>query len=853
MTDGMQAQIDCSSLAAAVAQSADAISISDTRGRILYVNPAFTTMTGYTREEAIGQSTSILKSGRQSPELYKELWDTISSGRVWQGELINRRKDGSLYTEEMRITPVRDSAGEVASYIAIKQDVTERRANEEAKRFLASIVECSEDAILAITPAGIILTWNRGAQALLGYSDSEVIGRHLSLLIQPGREHHLAPFIAKVLKANPVAQHEARLVRKDGRKVSVSITANAIRKSAREVAISAILRDVTERKHAEESRALLASIVESSDDAIASGTVDGTIVSWNKGAAALFGYTAEEIIGKSYSDLATPDYRDQVSEILGQARTGSIRHFDTVMLGKDGCQLNVSVTISPIRNSAGTIVGIATIVHDIGERLRTFQRLRESEERFRIMADSCPTLMWVTNAEGGLRFINRMYQEFFGITYEQVEGGKWLPLIHPGEAQKYLEGFLAAVKKRTSYRAEARVRRADGEWRWMASHGEPRFSPAGEFLGHVGLSLDITARKQAEDAVRRSEEKFRQLAENIREVFWMKNPETQQLLYVSPAYEQLWGRSCDSFYQNPLSWLDAVEPEDRQKARSLFVQQMAGEQIDSDYRIRTPDGQQRWVHDRAFPVRDQAGRLIRIAGIAEDITERKQHEEELVRAREAADAANVAKSRFLANMSHEIRTPMNGVIGMLQLLLETELTQEQREYAGVIDSSGRTLLALIDDILDLAKIESQKITLDFVDFNLRDTAEDVIQSFRDQVRAKGLALDWQATPETPELLRGDRNRLRQILINLTANAIKFTERGEVMLRVKVESRVENRVVLRFSITDTGIGIDPEQAAELFLPFRSGGYIHYSQVWRKRPWPFDRQAAGRDDGWKDRIR
>jgi PAS domain S-box-containing protein len=938
--------IEWAGLAAAVEQSADAVVISDTLGKIRYVNPAFTAMTGYSREEAIGQNPRILKSGRQSPELYKNLWGTIASGRVWHGELINRRKDGTLYTEETRITPVRDEHGETVSYIAIKQDVTERRAAGEAQRFLASIVECSEDAIVASTAAGIVLTWNRGAEALLGYSAEEAIGRHVSMIIPPERLQHEWPFTEQVLKANAVSQREGLLIRKDGRPVSVSITANSIPNFAgEEVAVSAIIRDITERKQVEESRALLASIVESSNGAIVSGNLDGTIVSWNGGAEALFGYTANEIIGTNVSVLAPPDRQDKGSRKFVESLTGVVSRYQTVRVGKDHRPIDVSVTASPVRGSGGEIVGGAAIFHDvsesvraeerlreseerfrsafenapfgmclngmderflqvnatlcrmlgyteqqllalswqdlthaddwesssrtvgrllshesarvetekrylhrsgrvvwartsislvrdsagrplhfvahvedIGERKRAEEALRESEERFRIMADGCPAAMSVTNAEGGIQFVNRAFREFCGATLEQVEGGKWQVLVHPDDAPQYLGAFLRAVEERTPFRAEARVRRADGEWRWVASYAEPRFSPAGEFLGHAGLSPDITERKQGEQALQSSEEKFRQLAENIREVFWMMNPAASEVLYVSPAYEQVWGRTCESVYEDPLSWLAAILPEDRDQAHSLFEKQVAGEPTDSEYRIRTPDGGQRWIRDRAFPVRDQAGQVIRVAGIAEDITERKRYEQELVQAREGADAANLAKSRFLANMSHEIRTPMNGVIGMLQLLLETDLTAEQREYAGVIETSGQTLLSLIDNILDLSKIEARKITLEHVDFDLRRTVDDAVQTLRAQADAKGLVFGWRAAPETPSLLRGDPNRLRQVLINLAANAIKFTARGEVAVRVEVESRDNGKATLGFAITDTGIGIRPEQASALFSPF-----------------------------------
>ena len=339
----------------------------------------------------------------------------------------------------------------------------------------------------------------------------------------------------------------------------------------------------------------------------------------------------------------------------------------------------------------------------------------------------------------------------------------------------------------------------------------------GESQGRVWFFRDITERKRAGQALRDSEEKFRQLAENVHEVFWMMAPATVEILYVSPAYEEVWGRSCRSLYENPLSWTESIHPDDAARAHAVFTRQLQGESVDSEYRIQTPAGE-KWIRDRAFPVRDSSGQLIRIAGIAEDITERKHHEAELIRAREAADAANVAKSRFLANMSHEIRTPMNGVIGMVQLLLETELTAEQRRFANVVQNSGQMLLALIDDILDLSKIEARKVTLEKCSFSLRQTVENIYQLLGLQAKAKKVDFTLRISPEIPEFVRGDPHRLRQVLTNLAANAIKFTERGEVVLEATLEKQNESQATVGFRITDTGIGMRPEEIARLFQPF-----------------------------------
>jgi PAS domain S-box-containing protein len=1236
--DRESAIIEQTGLLAAVEQAADCIVITDTTGIMQYVNPAFTAMTGYSSEEAVGQHTRILKSGHHPVAFYEELWTTIRSGRVWRGELINRRKDGTLYTEELQITPVQGANGEPVSFIAIKRDVTARRKAEEAQRFLAAIVENCEDAIVGSTLDGDIVAWNRGAEAVFGYPAGEAIGKHLSMLMAPERLSDLTYFTGQVSQGITVSQYESLCLRRDGQKFNVSVTGSPIVNSAGEaVAMSAILRDVSERREAEQTRALLASIVECSDDAIHTTRLDGTIVSWNPGAEALFGYSSEEIIGKNVAILAPPGRCHEVRPRLEAIRKGcAVSPFETVRQGKDGRLIDVSTSISLIRDADGEVVGISAIAHDIGKRvlaerklreteelfrevfehapfgmcvvgpdtriiqvnaafcrmlgyseqellatawaelthpddlelsLRTVEKLRrepggcvevekrymhrgrnvvwgrvrisavrdsgggpsyfvahvediterkriegalrESEDRFRLIADSCPSMMWVTGARGEGQFLNQACRKFAGTAGEMEVGGFELT-IHPDDAPEYAATFSRAVRERAPFKAEARVRRADGEWRLLGSYAEPRFSPSGEFLGHIGLSADITERKQAEKAIRdsqelaqstidalssqicvldeagviiavnrawntfaaanpvdealpgpairgplgvgadylavcdravgpegvqaaefaagvrgvlegtrqryameypchspreqrwfmsgvtrfltdgrpriviehiniterkmaeealhaakqaveaearhsrfqhsliraihevsldgilavdnedlvvshnqrfldvwrippgvipdslrdyaigeqpppilsalldqvqdpdaylkrirklnedpdgndhseielrdgrilerystslrsetgervgrvrffrdiserkqaeqalrSSEEKFRQLAENIREVFWMMNPRSGEQLYISPAYEEVWGRTCDSVYRNPASRLEAIHPDDLERSRLLFARQMQGESVESEFRILTPAGQEKWIRSRAFPIHDPFGQLIRVVGIAEEITERKRYEAELIQAREGAEAANRAKSRFLANMSHEIRTPMNGVIGMVQLLLDTDLTSEQRRFAQVAQNSGQALLVLIDAILDLAKIEAHKVSLEHLIFSLNDAVDGVALPLRFQARSKGLDFVSRVSPDIPPVLRGDAHRLRQVLTNLAGNAIKFTERGEVTLDAALERQGDGTATVRFAIADTGIGILPEQATRLFSPF-----------------------------------
>jgi PAS domain S-box-containing protein len=446
-------------LLAAIQQAAEAIVITDTQATIRYVNPAFTKMTGYSPKETIGKNPRLLKSGSQDPAYYEDLWDTIRAGQVWHGGLVNRRKDGTLYTEEMSITPVRDPGGEIVQYIAIKQDVTDRRAAEEAQRFLAAIVECSEDAITAYTPSGIIRTWNRGAEAIFGYSAEEAIGNHVSMLVSPEELGLLGPSNERLLKGHTISQYEGLGIRKDGRRVNLSVTGYPIRDSDGKVtAVSTIIRDMTEQKRAEKSRSFLASIVESSDDAIIGKTLDGAIVSWNKAAQKMFGYRAEEVIGKNISMLIPNDRAGegrQVRERVSRGETVSL--VETVCRRSDGKPIDVSIAVSPIKNDIGEVVGIATIAHDIGERKRAEEAIRHSEEKYRLLVANIPDVVWTTDDAGDLVFITPNIEKISGYTPKELQGsGAWLTRVHADDGEGMRQAYRRSWRPaRCSWRSIA--------------------------------------------------------------------------------------------------------------------------------------------------------------------------------------------------------------------------------------------------------------------------------------------------------------------------------------------------------------------------------------------------------------
>jgi diguanylate cyclase (GGDEF)-like protein/PAS domain S-box-containing protein len=346
----------------------------------------------------------------------------------------------------------------------------------------------------------------------------------------------------------------------------------------------------------------------------------------------MLGYSEQELMDTTWPDLIHADDQGSAQQRREHLWTGWIGCADAEMrcMHRTGTVVWTRMRVSLVRDSGGNPLYSVVHVEDITERKRTEEALHESEDRFRIMADGCAMLMWVTNVEGEVQFINRAYREFFGTGREQVQGGKWQLLIHPDERPEFAAAFHRALREHAPFTAAARVRRADGEWRWLETRADPRLSPGGEFLGHVGLCPDITESRQSEQSLRSSEEKFRQLAENIREVFWMTDSASKEVLYVSPAYEKVWGQPCEDLHTNPENWTHSIHPEDRSRAQEAFLRQVQGEILENEYRIVQPSGAVRWIRDRAFPVRDSDGNIVRLAGVAEDMTERKLSELQLL-------------------------------------------------------------------------------------------------------------------------------------------------------------------------------------------------------------------------------
>jgi two-component system, sensor histidine kinase and response regulator len=332
------------------------------------------------------------------------------------------------------------------------------------------------------------------------------------------------------------------------------------------------------------------------------------------------------------------------------------------------------------------------------------------------------------------------------------------------------------------------------------------------------LREENAERQRAQLAMRESEERYRQMATNASDLLYIVHPATNTIDWYGQVDKAL-GYEEGEFDRTMAGWERSLHPDDTDRVINAYTHSCEdGVPFVLEYRVRRKDGEYVYWSDRGRPIYEANGHLLKFVGACSDITEQKRREAELQKAKDAAEAASQAKSEFLANMSHEIRTPMNGIIGMTALALETPLTADQRGLLTTVQESAETLLSIINEILDFSKIEAGKLQLEPIAFSLRELLEDTFSAFALRAHQKNLELAFHLPPAVPDGIIADAGRIRQVITNLVGNAIKFTERGEVVLRMALEMETEAGLTLRFAVADTGIGISKEKQAVIFDAF-----------------------------------
>jgi two-component system, sensor histidine kinase and response regulator len=524
------------------------------------------------------------------------------------------------------------------------------------------------------------------------------------------------------------------------------------------------------------------------------------------------GYSSAEMLPVGIIGTVAPESQDAVQRAMKNAFDNGAGETDAWLVAKSGEKIPGYLTgVRIIFENEPCVLGIAI---DLSKQKRAEEHVRLQSAAL----ESAANAIVITDARGAMQWVNPAFTRLTGYPFEEAVGQNPRILKSGKQDATFYKNLWNTILGGKVWAGEITNLRKDGRLYTEEMTIAPVRSGTGDITNFIAIKQDVTERNQVNAALRESEEQFRELAENIPEVFFVLSPDPVHMNYISPAYEAVWGQSRQPLHEDPGAWIQAVHEEDREKAKNMFAQCLQGNRIDMEYRVVRPEGSIRYIHARAFPVPDSEGKPSRIVGLAEDITERKRVGAELVKAKEEAETANRAKSEFLANMSHEIRTPMNGIIGMTDQVLETELTPEQEEYLEMVKGSADALLTLLNDILDFSKMEAGKLDLDFLTTDLRKSLSEVVRTLAVKAQQKGLEFIFDVLPEVPTTVVTDPTRLRQVLVNLVGNAIKFTDQGEVEVNVRTESISDEGALLHFSVRDTGIGIPLDKQREIFGAF-----------------------------------
>ncbi len=520
----------------------------------------------------------------------------------------------------------------------------------------------------------------------------------------------------------------------------------------------------------------------------------------NDAAIEHYGYSQEEFLEMTIKDIRPLGDIPALLQMVSAAprlvaSPGGWRHRK-----KDGSLIDVEIS-SHALDFDGHRARLV-LAHDITTRKRVQEALEKSEGQFRSLVEDGSDIIVVVDTEGAISYVSPSITRVLGYEAADLFGASVFQWVHPEDLPSVRASFNQTISgsNRTSA-IEFRVRHADESWRMIESMSRP-VALGSAVSGVVVNCRDITERRLSEEALRESGRQYHLLFNRISDPIFIFDGETHRFLDCNEAVHRLYGYSLDELRLKTPFDLHAPEDFDRLDRNIGIHVAKSGRRIDVEILSDEIDyqGRRAWV------------------SIVRDVTLRQRVATELQKAKETAESASKAKSEFLANMSHEIRTPMNGIIGMTALALDTELTAEQREYLNMVRLSADSLLDVINDILDFSKVEAGKLELDPVAFDLQQGLAYAMKTLAVRANEKGLALVYNVAPTVPGRLIGDPGRLRQVLVNLIGNAIKFTERGSVVVQVDTEAHIAEVVYLHFAVSDTGIGIPEDKQRVIFEAF-----------------------------------
>jgi PAS domain S-box-containing protein len=547
--------------------------------------------------------------------------------------------------------------------------------------------------------------------------------------------------------------------------------------------------------------------------------VQGKCIYTNPQWQEIFGQTLEESLGDGWARHLHPEDAAQVFAVW-EAVSASASPFDMPfrVLRPDGVTVDVRARGRPVTLPDGSTGGFVGSIVDISEEVATRDALQESNEFLARAEQIAGVGGWRRDLKTRELLWTSQTRRIFELPPDYQPIGDEHRRYFTPEVQEVIRRTAAACRETgETWDVQLPMRTAKGRQIWVRSIGQIE-RRGGRPSALVGALQDVTSTHEAREALQRSQERLHRALEGSGLALWDLDV-PGQTLYLSEHWSVMLGGEAKETHCTPQELLALVPAEDLPRIQAALEPALQGRspRYAVEHRIRRRDGTLVWIHSEGRVERDASGAPLRVVGTNREITQEKQAEQDLREARDAADSANKAKSLFLATMSHEIRTPLNGIIGMTKLLLDEQLAPEVRRNANLIDRSAHSLLALVNDILDVTKIEAGQMEIEKVPFDLHELVEDVSNLYRMRATEKSLLFRTQLDPAVPQLVQADPTRIRQVLVNLLGNALKFTTSGWIGLDVRGQE-AEAAYVLEITVVDTGIGIPPDVQPQLFTRF-----------------------------------
>lgn len=836
------------------------VSIWDMNLRCNYISPMIQPMLGYTPQEAMALNMDQLitpDSMKVALEAYEEdlrqeQVSDFSGHQVRVLELDTYHKDGSVIPLEVTVTFLRDAEGVPTGIVMLSTDITERKRAEEALREsegrLRTIIEGTQALLLSVNAEGQLTYVNEATAQALGYpSAAEITGRlYLDFVHPDDRGRVFKSIMRQVHAGQPSGTHEFRIVDTQGRIRWYSFVSTLITRAGQFAGMTGVAQNITERKQAEEalrqSEEKYRLLTENIDDVIWTVDTDWRITYVSPSIRKLRGLDPEEGLQQAAVESMTPSSLEallnefsRVRDEIEQGGNPTVR-LEVEQYRKDGSTIWVEAAIKPMRDDTGRLTGFVGVSRDISVRRKIEASLQASEEKFRQIVSSIPNIVSILDMNLRFTYVSNSVQRILGYTPEEC--------MSLSIEQIFTPESLAIALKLFQERLEANAQGSDPNYihileleqyhkngSTMLIENTMTFlrDANGVPVAILSVSADITERRKAETALRESEQRLADIIDFLplatmvidrqgRVTAWNrameKITEVQAGDIVGKGNHEY---SLPFYGERRPTLIDLVFASQKELA-------MLYSHIHQDGGVLSAEA---YIPKRsitligyASALYDSEGNIIGAIESVQDITNIRRVEAELKEAKDAADAANRSKSVFLANMSHEIRTPMNAILGFAQLMERgAELSPQAREHLSIINRSGEHLLALINDILEMSKIEAGRSTFSPDTFDLQTLLEDIERMFSVRTEAKRLQFLMEKVGDIPRWVVTDEGKLRQVLINLLGNAVKFTEEGGIVLRLSAARAAGQETVnLRFEVEDTGPGMAEEEMGRLFQAF-----------------------------------